>query len=196
MTASKASPASQRALFLALVRGLFSSASIIRDAKLDVYTYSGTATSSNIQIETVERFKLDELGKRPAVLLAYMGSKPQSFTMRDGLIAKNTTTNVQTRAFWMEHTFQYRCVAEEAATVLHIGSEILIRFMELLPVIKRDYNIKKLVFSGLSAAQRVEEYNNNWACVVGFISTTEWESTIDTDSLPARLQSADNYMIG
>jgi hypothetical protein len=194
ISASGLTPAIQRNVFLQLLRALFSSASMIRDTNLDGYVWTSSASTSKILIEVSERFKLEDLGQRPAVVLKYGGSKPRAFSMRDGLVRTDLTANTETRSFWLVSQFQIFCVAGQAAEALLLASEILIRFLENVPAFKDEYGFKRIDIPQMSKAQKLSEYKDNWVVVLNMVTFAEHESVIDLDDLPSRL--GDDYDIG
>jgi len=184
-------PALQRDVFLQLTRALFSSTDIIRNEYLDTYVWSSTPSVSRIQIEPVEKFKMEELGKRPAVLIAYMGSSVEVPTMMSGKIKADVANQREWRSFILGSVFEIRCVAGEAREALHIASEILIRFLENCQTIKDDYNFNRVQIDGMSKAQQVEEYDKNWVVTVSLKTSSHFESFINLGDLPERVEDFD-----
>jgi len=187
-------PAIQRNVFLQLLRAKFASVALIRDPYLKQYLWTASTSSSKILIEVSERFKLEDLGLRPAVILVYGGSAPIIFSMRDGFIKKNIDTNVEYRSFWFKSSFSIRCVSGESNEAISTASEIFIRFLENLPTFKDAYGFKSIDIGQMSGASKVKEFKDNWVVTIPIETTVEHESYIDRDTLPERL--GEDYDIG
>ena len=63
--------------------------------------------------------------------------------------------------------------------------------MEILALIKDDYEFKQLEFLRMSGAERRKVYPNAWVVTLGLRTMSEHESTIDIDDLPSRLSDYD-----
>lgn len=187
-------PALQRDVFLQLCRALFSDASIIRNTDLKTYLWTSSATTSRILIEQAEKFKIDELQKRPAILVKYLGSKTFFPGMMSGKIRRSASSTTEYRSFLLDSKFQIRCVAGKAREALHIGSEILVRFSENARTIIDDYGFGALNIAGLGAAQQVQEYKPNWMCAIDIQTGANFESYLDVSTVPTRISS--DYDIG
>lgn len=180
-------PTRIRSALVELIRGLFASASVIRDPNLKGFVWTADPKTSKISINSATHFNLQNSGLRAAVVVARSSTQFAGFMQGSDFISK-VGDGTALRSFLAVSDLEIRCIGQEENIAEMVAAEVGVRLREVAKAIADDYAFKKMIVGGIGV---VAENDGEWIAPVPVRIVVEHASTLDIDALPARL--AEDY---
>jgi hypothetical protein len=177
-------------LLTQFARARFKSADNIRNDLLKGYIWSEDDTQSRILIEPAFRYKLTDVQRRPAILVARQPVKFIYPGLGDGTKLSHMESTGRLTGFHkgvdyvviVQGDHSLRIIGQNGDEAEALAMEVLFALVEYRAVLKREACLGKLVISGLSPLQKMDENQENWSATVELTWAYTHEWTLSQDA--------------
>ena len=185
-------------IFISLARQHFSRADNLREDSLRESLWNPDDTKSKILIESVTRWKTNVVQQRPAIMVKRGNIQlDESLSIGDMYQAhsqtyinrgnKKVVDSGNYFAIMLLSSHTLFCIGNTGAEAETIGTEMYFQLLEFMPIIRDEFNLKRLRVDNLGQVAKLEESSEHW--VVPVSVSYAFTHTWSVDKLGPELKS-------
>lgn len=145
----------------------FSAAGQIENPDLRGKLWKRVGTETEIEIESVTRWKPETTEFRPAVIIARNDWKVSRLGIDDRMMGEQwTPPGVEHYATYLEGSHTLFCVSSSATEAEILGAEIYREMIQFGPKVREELDLKRFVVVGVGKLFELEEARSNYAVPV------------------------------